>query len=119
MLESIIQQHPGQLYRIDKFTVPDPARAEFIDKVCITHELLKTLPGFIQDFVFEQIGGPGTFNFVTMAVWENADALEVAKRVVLAKHEEIGLKPDEMFERLKIKADVAIYSQIEAHDATI
>ncbi len=118
MLASTIQQHPGQLYRIDKFIVPARARAEFIDTVRITHELLKTLPGFVQDFIFEQSGGPGTFNFVTFAVWENADALEAAKRVVLAKHEEMGFKPKAMFERLKIKADVAIYSQLEVYHET-
>ncbi len=32
----------------------------------------------------------------------------------MAKHEEIGFKPNEMFDRLRIKADLANYSQIEA-----
>lgn len=63
MLLSISQQHPDRLYRIDKFKVPAPARAEFLEKVQLTHELLRTLPGFIQDLVFEQSDGPGQFNF--------------------------------------------------------
>lgn len=113
MLPSISQQHPGQLYRIDKFRVPAPARTEFLGKVRITHELLRTLPGFIQDLVFEQSDGPGQFNFVTLVVWENRAALEAAKPAVLAKHRDIGFSPSETFERLKIEADVAIYSQIE------
>lgn len=48
MIEGIIQQHPGQVYRIDKFKAPKPARDEFVQKVRITHEFIKTLPGFIQ-----------------------------------------------------------------------
>jgi heme-degrading monooxygenase HmoA len=114
MSEAIIQQHPRQVYRIDKFRVPKPARDEFIQKVRLTHEFIKTQPGFIQDFVFEQIGGPGEFNFVTVAVWESADAFDAAKQVVMAKHEEIGFKPSEMFDRLGIEADLANYAQLEA-----
>ena len=48
----------GQAYRIDKFKVPKPARAEFIQKARIPHEFFKTQPGFIQDFVFEQQVAP-------------------------------------------------------------
>lgn len=114
MIEALIRQHPGQVYRVDKFKVPKPARDEFIQKVRITHEFIKTLPGFIQDFVFQQTGGPGEFNFVTVAVWESADAIDAAKKAVMAKHEEIGFKPNEMFDRLGIEADLANYSQTEA-----
>ncbi|MGI0025915.1 MAG: antibiotic biosynthesis monooxygenase, partial [Nitrososphaera sp.] len=111
-IEAIIRQHPGQAYRIDKFKVPKPARDEFIQKVRITHEFIKTLPGF--RFVFEQTGGPGEFNFVTVIVWESADALDAAKQAVMAKHEESGFRPNEMFERLGIEVDLANYSQLAA-----
>lgn len=109
-----IAQHPKPVYRIDKFKVPKSARDEFIQKVRITHEFIQTLPGFIQDLVLEQIGGPGEFNLVTVVVWESTDALDSAKQAVMAKHEEMGFKPNEMFDRLGIKADLANYSQIEA-----
>ncbi|MBI1880408.1 MAG: SDR family NAD(P)-dependent oxidoreductase [Chloroflexi bacterium] len=112
-VEAIIQQYPGQIYRIDKFKVPKPARAEFIQRVRIPHEFIKTQPGFIQDFVFEQIGGPGAFNFVTVAVWESADALDAARQAATAKYREIGFKPNEIFDRLGIVADMANYSPIE------
>jgi heme-degrading monooxygenase HmoA len=113
MVEAIIQQRSGQIYRIDKFKVPKSARNEFIQGMQITHQLLRTLPGFIQDFVFEQISGVGEFNFVTVVVWKSANALESAKSAVMAKHEEIGFNPKELFSRLEIKADLANYSQIE------
>jgi hypothetical protein len=66
MIEAIVQQHPGQVYRIDKFKVPKPARDEFMQKVRITHQFIKLLPGFVQDLVLEQTGGPGEFNVVTV-----------------------------------------------------
>jgi heme-degrading monooxygenase HmoA len=55
-----------RIYRVDKFVVPDRAREEFLHKVRRTHELRRTLPGFLQDFVLEQSSGPGEFNVVTI-----------------------------------------------------
>lgn len=50
-----------RIYRVDKFVVPDRAREEFIGKVSKTHEVLRTVPGFLQDFVLELESGPGEF----------------------------------------------------------
>ena len=101
-----------RIYRIDKFNVPSSARKEFIDKVHRTHEFLRTLPGFIQDSVLEQTGGPGEFNFVTIVIWDSTESIEAARKAVMAKYEEIGFNPQEMFARLWIKADLANYQQI-------
>ncbi len=114
MQETNLPQYPGQLYRIDKFKVPASARAEFLQKVRLTHAVLQTQPGFIQDLVLEQTDGPGEFNFVTVAVWKNAEAMGAARQAVIAKHAEIGFKPAELFDRLGIQADVANYAQLEA-----
>jgi heme-degrading monooxygenase HmoA len=103
----------GRVYRIDKFNVPGSARKEFIDKVHSTHELLRTLPGFIHDNVLEQIGGPGEFNFVTIVIWDSMESMEAARNAVMAKREETGFNPQEMFARLGIKADLANYKQID------
>lgn len=106
-------QDSRQIYRIDKFVVPDSARGEFIENVRSTHEFLRTLPGFVQDSVLEQTGGPGEFNFVTVAVWHSAEAIEAARETVISRHEEIGFSPHEMFVRLGIKTDLANYRQID------
>lgn len=109
-----LHQPRGQLYRIDKFKVPGPARDEFMQNVCITHELLKTLPGFVQDLILEQTSGPGVFNIVTIAVWENAAVVEAAKQVVAAKRAELGFNPQDLLDRLGIEADMATYIQTGA-----
>jgi heme-degrading monooxygenase HmoA len=104
---------PKRLYRVDKFVVPAHAREEFVSKVQTTHELLRTLPGFVQDFVLEQSSGPGEFNMVTIVEWDSVEAIEPARAAVLAKHQEMNFNPQEMFARLGIKADLGNYKKIE------
>lgn len=103
-----------RIYRVDKFIVPSHACEEFINKVRNTHELLRTLPGFLQDFVLEQSAGPGEFNFVTMVEWDSLKSVEDAKTAVMAMHKEMNFSPQEMLARLGIKADLANYRRIEA-----
>jgi heme-degrading monooxygenase HmoA len=103
----------AQIYRIDKFHVPLTARHEFLNQVQTTHEFLRTLPGLVQDAVLEQTRESSEFNFVTIAVWESAEAIEAAKQAVMAKHEAMGFNAQEMFARLGIKADLATYRTIK------
>ena len=117
MEDTTDSQNSQHIYRIDKFKVPSAARAEFIQKVLMTHRLLKTLPGFLGDSIyeqFEQMGGPGVFNFVTLVAWENVEVFKAARQSVLAKQQEVGFNPTEVFARLGIEADLANYTQIEA-----
>ncbi len=118
MSETSIQQPPKPIYRIDKFQVPAAARAELLQNLQRTHKVIQAQPGFIQDFIFEQISGPGTFNFITMVVRESADALNAAKQRVTAHHAATGFNPHELFARLGIQADIANYTAIEAQHAT-
>jgi len=103
-----------RVYRVDKFVVPAEARAEFITKVQNTHDLLRTLPGFVQDFVLEKSAGPGEFNFVTIVEWESAEAIVNARAAVMAMHERIKFNPQEMFEQLGIRADLGNYVRTHA-----
>lgn len=100
------------LYRIDKFKVPPPARTEFLEKARDSQCFLRTLPGFVNDAIFEQTDGPGAINYVTVVEWESAEAIEAAKKAVTARFEEIGFNPLEFRARLGIDADVAIYVEV-------
>jgi heme-degrading monooxygenase HmoA len=104
----------GPIYRVDKFAVPDHARAELIERIRRTHELLRTLPGFVQDAVLEQTGGPGEFNFVTIAVWDSEESFEHARATLMARYEATGFSPQEFIARAGIQADLATYRQIDA-----
>jgi heme-degrading monooxygenase HmoA len=100
-----------RIYRVDKFVVPSQALNEFVTKVQETPQALRTVEGFVQDFILEQVDGSGEFNVVTIVIWESAKSLEKAKQAVKAKHEAMNLNPREMYVRLGIKADIATYQQ--------
>ena len=68
----------------------------------------------MQDYILEQTGGPDEFNVVTIAIWDSAEAIEAARKVVMARHEAMGFNPEEMFARLGIKADLTTYRQVDA-----
>jgi heme-degrading monooxygenase HmoA len=102
------------IYRVDKFIVPAPAKEAFLAKVRATHALLRTLPGFKKDVLLEQISGPGYYNYVTLAEWSDMAAIEAAKTEVHQLHARMNFNPQEMFERLGIKADLGNYQSIDA-----
>jgi heme-degrading monooxygenase HmoA len=102
-----------RIYRVDKFSVPPQAREEFLEKVQATHGLLRSQAGFVEDAILEQASGPGEFNFVTIVEWENAEAMEPARRAVAALHEQMNLDPHEMFTRLGIRADLGNFKRVE------
>lgn len=102
------------VYRVDKFAVPAGAREEFLERVQATHDLLRTLPGFIRDVLLEQAGGPGEFNFVTIAEWDSQESIASARAAVEAMHRKIGFDPQEMVARLSIRKDIADYRRIDS-----
>ncbi|CAI2933059.1 antibiotic biosynthesis monooxygenase family protein [Aminobacter niigataensis] len=101
-----------RIYRVDRFTVPDGARAEFLDKVRQTHELLRVQPGFLQDMVLEQPSMPGEHNVITIVEWESEAAIASAKAKVQSMHAQANFNPQELIARLGIKADIASYRHI-------
>jgi heme-degrading monooxygenase HmoA len=113
MKKDRLSNQSQRIYRVDKFVVPDSAREEFMSRVRSTHELLTTLPGFLQDFVLEQSSGPGEFNFVTLVEWDGVESIENAKAAAMAMHKEMQFNPQEMFARLGIKADLGNYRHID------
>src|SRR5262245_36772412 len=101
-----LDRDPGVQLRIDSFNVPAAARHEF--EVAMERNLgfIKTLPGFKWHMAFEKASGPSTFNVITIAVWENRQAMEKAITDVRAYYEQIGFDPREMTARLSITANV-------------
>ncbi|HEX5829706.1 MAG TPA: antibiotic biosynthesis monooxygenase [Gemmatimonadaceae bacterium] len=109
MAETRSTDRSARVYRVDRFVVPPAAREEFLENVRRTHDLLRTLPGFVQDFVLEQSAGPGEFNLVTFVEWESAESIESAKSAVMAMQRERGFDPRELMARLGIRADIGNY----------
>ncbi len=101
------------IYRIDKFVVPASARDEFLARANTIRDVLRRQEGFVRDSYMEQIAGPGEFNIVTLAEWETLAHIEQAKSAVSALLKETGFNPQEMYQRLKIQADIGFYQEID------
>jgi hypothetical protein len=114
MRDNTNQGGTGHVYRVDKFIVPESARAEFLSRAQAIRDVLRKQGGFVRDSYLEQISGPGHFNIVTIAEWEGQEHIEAAKSAVAALLRQSNFNPKEMYERLGIKADIAFYRQIDA-----
>lgn len=97
-------------YRVDKFIVPQAAMADFSDAVLRTHEVLRRQPGFVRDFVLEQVSGPGEFNVVTFVEWANEHAIAEAVEAVRRFHLSAGIDGKALAERLGVQGDIGIYA---------
>jgi steroid delta-isomerase-like uncharacterized protein len=96
---------------IDKFIVPAKAKQEFVERMNINRNFIKKLPGFAGDEVYERTDEQGNFICITIAVWENEDALKKAKDAVQAEYKRQGFDPAKMLERLNITMDRGTYKE--------
>ncbi len=97
-------------YRIDRFVVPDAARAEFIGRVRMTHAVLRQQPGFVRDALLEHPGeAPGESIILTIAEWQNLAVTVGARAAVQALHIREKFDPQELMARLGIKAELGTY----------
>ena len=103
--------HKDQVNFIDKFFVPAAAIKEFKERVTINRAFIKKLPGFIEDAAYEYTDKDGNLILITVALWQNSEALNNAKEAVQAQYKKEGFDAPVMFKRLGITADRGIYTQ--------
>ncbi|HEY5749393.1 MAG TPA: hypothetical protein VIU12_25170 [Chryseolinea sp.] len=97
---------------IDKFVLPENAKAEFFERMNYNRTFLKKQAGFISDAAYERTDEHGNLVVVTVAIWENEDAIAKAKAAVQAEYKRIGFNMPAMLERLKITIERATYHEI-------
>ena len=93
---------------IDKFIVPEESKAAFLTEVRKSSAFLRTLPGFIEGFVYESADG-GSHNVVTIAVWKDEEAFQNAKKSAAEEFQRIGFNPPEIMRKLKVEIERGIY----------
>jgi heme-degrading monooxygenase HmoA len=98
-----------QVVLIDQFIVPDDSKSQFVDKARWSAGFLKTLPGYIEGFIYEKLGGEGTCNILTTAVWESETAFENAKKAAAEEFQKVGFNPQEIMKNLNVKFERAVY----------
>ncbi|HEY9048361.1 MAG TPA: ester cyclase [Ohtaekwangia sp.] len=102
-----------QVEFIDKFIVPAAAKKEFLERVKINRDFIKTLPGFIEDAAYTYTDANNNLVCVTVARWQNKDAVAKAKETVQAEYRKQGFDIAEMMKRLNITLDRGIYTRLE------
>jgi len=112
-METIQEKKSDTLEKIliDKLIVPEKAKQEFIERMNINRNFIKQQPGFIGDAVYERSDGQGNLVYVTVAVWQNEDALNNAKEAVQAEYRKQNFNLPEMLKRLNITIDRGIYKK--------
>ena len=98
-----------QIALIDTFIVPEESRSPLLEASRTIQSIVKTLPGFVEGFVYEKRSGGGPYNIVTTAVWESEEAYNAAKTAMAARFEAIGLNPPEIMRALKVQIDRGVY----------
>ncbi|MGZ3419286.1 MAG: antibiotic biosynthesis monooxygenase family protein [Polyangiales bacterium] len=102
-----LDREPNLRFRIDSFLVPEAARAEFVATMKRNLAFIEKQPGFRGHVVFEKTSGPGTFDIVTIAMWESAEAIEQAGVRVRAYYQEIGFDMPATLARWQVRAELA------------
>jgi heme-degrading monooxygenase HmoA len=90
---------------IDLFIVPEEALPEFMDAVRRLPPFLKSLPGFVEGFVYQKKSESGRYNVVTTAVWANDEAYQAAKKAAQAEYRRINFNPQEVMGRLGVQME--------------
>ena len=96
---------------IDQFIVPEPALAEFLDAVRKLPPFLRTLPGFVEGYIYQKKSGPGRYNVITTAVWASEDAYLAARKAAEAEYRRLNFNPQEIIGRLGVQMERAEYDR--------
>jgi len=71
---------------IDSLVVPEESKEVFLQRVHQSGEMLKKLPGYIEGYIYQKKSGEGDVNIVTTAVWKDEEAIENAKKAMVAEY---------------------------------
>ena len=96
---------------IDSLVVPEESKEVFFQRVRQSAEILKKLPGFVEGYVYEKKSGEGDVNIVTTAVWKDEEAVENAKKTILAEFSKQGTNPAEIMKSLRVRFSRSLYSR--------
>jgi hypothetical protein len=79
-------------------------------------KVLQTFPGLIDKMAFERTDTNGNLVVMTLAIWNDEQALRKAKETAQAEYKRLGLNATAMFERLNITVERATFSQISLQE---
>jgi len=100
-----------QIVLIDMFVAPDESKPALLETSRAIQNVLKTMPGFVEGFVYERNAGEGRHNVVTTAVWKDEKALETARRAMPEKLQALGINPAEKMRDLNVQIERGVFTR--------
>jgi heme-degrading monooxygenase HmoA len=107
----------SSIFRIDRFVVPAVAEAEFLSAVAETSAAFDGMEGCLQHHMLKQEGPSGDNTYITIVEWASLAAIQAAREVVAAKHKQMNLDPQKLFQRLNIKAELGNFVPVAPRTA--
>jgi heme-degrading monooxygenase HmoA len=104
---------------IDRFIVPQNAKAEFTERMQINRNFISKLPGFVRDDVYERRGDDGDVLYITIAVWASEAMLKSAKELVQAEYQREGFNLPALLKRLGIRMERGQYYRSPVKSNTV
>jgi len=98
-----------QVVLIDTFVVPEGAKSALVAKAKESARFLRTLPGFVEGYIYEKTGGDSPHGVVTTAVWRDQAAFEAAKKAAAAEFQKVGFDPQAILRELNATVQRAVY----------
>jgi hypothetical protein len=71
----------------------------------------------MQHHVLQQDAAAGAFNYITAVEWVSFAAIQKTREAVAARHKEMNFDPQELFNRLQIKAELGNYVPVTGETA--
>lgn len=96
---------------IDTFIVPEESRTAFLESTRGIQAFLKTLPGFVEGYVYEKKAGASRHNIITTAVWESEEAFKNAQKVMAAENQQQHFNLQEKLKQWKVEIERAVYER--------
>ena len=101
-----------EIVLVDRFVVPETSKERFLEQVLKSATFLRTLPGFVEGFVYEKTDGESHHNVMTTAVWKDEEAFHNAKTSAAEGFKKIGFNPPEIMKALNVQIERAIYRRL-------
>jgi heme-degrading monooxygenase HmoA len=111
VLKQVVSKRKMQKILIDRFNVPELSRDAFIKASQKAQGFIKTLPGFVEGYLYERLKEDHGYEVLTVAVWENGKALEAAKEAVKVEYKKRGFDPSGLLRELGIRVERNLFDR--------
>ncbi|TWJ02384.1 putative ester cyclase [Mucilaginibacter frigoritolerans] len=96
---------------IDKITVPKDAIPKLMERLNYNTAFLAKQPGLVKNTHYENTDGYGTLTVITVAEWENAEALEKAKKAVQEDYQSQHINLTQKLREWGVTMDRGVYTE--------